>query len=269
MHHALTALMAERYYPGIHWAMGTHAPPDHEDVPHLGGETGDGWFDLQDRLFRWWASRGERWILAQVKEKFAELTIYADPAPGQVALDTRALSYVATASQRVCESCGAPGRRAEGRGWYSTVCARHRSFAVQDRDATECDTCPTAAAVLACLAAQRTRPPEPEVTPDVVWTPAPSAPSNLAQRMQALDAAITWLLELDCLQLQPADLEHILDPYTVATLELPWTPSGLHRTTVIGLCHAALRTACDSWTAAGGWRRVDLVHLPTPFILPR
>lgn len=268
MHHTLTAALAARYGAWIRWDIGSHAPPDHEDVPHLGGGTEDGWYGLQERLFRSWSSRDTRWVLAQVKEKFAELTIYADPEPGQDEIDWRAIHYVATASRRVCESCGAPGRRAEGGGWHSTVCARHRNFAVHDRDAAERGACPTEEAVLACLASQRARSPEPDATPDVDWVSDLVVPRNLGERMQALDTAITWLLELDRPQLQPTDLETVLDPNTTATLDLPWTPNGLHRSTVIALCHAALCTAEAERQAEGGRIRLFIIHLPDVFPLP-
>lgn len=273
MHYTLTALMAERYHRWVRWELGTHAPPGHEDMPHLGGETGDGWYDLQDRLFHWWARRDEHWILAQVKEKFGRLTVYADPdvtsgsEPAQP--DWRPIRYLALASQRVCEHCGAPGRLAEGGGWFSTVCERHRSFVAQDRDAAERDACLTADAVLTCMADQRTRPSEPGLLPDIGWVMPASTPHSPGHWMQALDAAITWLLELDLPLLHPADLETVVGRPVAIALALPWTAHGLPRSTVVAHCHTALRSAEGERQTGGCQNRPCIVHLPDVFVLPR
>lgn len=268
MHPTLTAELATRYHPWVRWA-GTRALPCETDGPHLGGGTGDGWFHLQDRLFRCWAGRGERWVLTQVNEKFAELTINADAEDHPQGGDRRLLRYVAQASRHMCEHCGGRGRVAVAGGWYATVCERHRSMAVQEQDATERVACDHVDAVLATMATQYARGPAPGAAPDLTWMPAPAAvATDPSQRMFELDLAITGLLEQGPPRLQPADLSAWLSVSTVASLHLPWTEAGLSRDDVITCSHAALVTADAADRARGIPGRLALVHLPDVVVLP-
>lgn len=269
MHHTLTADLAVRYGSWITWEQGTHTPPDHDDVPHLGGGTGDGWYGLQERLFRFWATRQEPWVLIQVKEKFAELTVYARPRVAGATTDGRVFSYVGIASRRVCEHCGAPGRVAHGGGWYSTVCERHRSFAIQDLDAAAITACTSADQVVTVLAELRARGPEPDAIPDVAWHDRHPPTNHLGERLQYLDAAITWLLELDVPLIERPVLDAYLPSLIGDSLDLDWPPEGVPRMQVVACLHAELQRGQAQFVAEQGRCWYSLVHLPDLFILPR
>lgn len=269
MHPALTAELATRYHPWVRWRASMYALPHDDDGSHLGGGTGDGWYHLQDRLFRCWAGRGERWVLAQVNDKFAALTIDADLADNPQGGDRRLLRYVAQASHHMCEHCGGRGRVAVAGGWYATVCERHRSIAVQEQDAAERAACDRVDAVLATMAAQHARGPAPGVAPDFAWVPAPAAAAtDPSQRLFQLDLAITGLLEQGPARLQPADLAAWLSASTAESLQLSWTDAGLSCDDVVTRCHAALVTADVADRARGIPGRLALVHLPDVVVLP-
>lgn len=61
--------------------------------------------------------------VVQVKEKFAELRCYVNNANEQA---HAYIEFAERMSARVCEDCGAPGKRRTG-GWMRTLCDEHEA----------------------------------------------------------------------------------------------------------------------------------------------
>jgi hypothetical protein len=68
--------------------------------------------------------------IAQIKEKFGRLTVYLASA-GTPAM-TAAIGEAGEASLVTCEACGAPGRLAERRLFWSVKCAAHENWTPLD-----------------------------------------------------------------------------------------------------------------------------------------
>ncbi len=94
-----------------------------------GFECGDGWYDLIDSLcsqitfhLKHNAAEGtEPFVVAQVKEKFGSLRFYGDGGDDRV---RHFIWFAEGFSQRVCETCGAPGKT-RGNSWIYTSCDQH------------------------------------------------------------------------------------------------------------------------------------------------
>lgn len=94
-----------------------------------GFSCGDGWFDLIDQL----CGNIQSYIdnnkhlnvpqvtVDQVKEKFGTLRFYVT---GGNELIRGMIWFAESMSGRICETCGAPGKR-RGNGWIVTLCDTH------------------------------------------------------------------------------------------------------------------------------------------------
>ena len=94
-----------------------------------GFSCGDGWFDLIDQL----CSNIQNYIdqnkhlnvpqvtVDQVKEKFGTLRFYVT---GGNELIQGMIWFAESMSGRICETCGAPGKR-QGQGYIYTACDKH------------------------------------------------------------------------------------------------------------------------------------------------
>ncbi len=101
-----------------------------ENLMPFGFACGDGWFDLIYQLCTDITAEldkpenegiAERFIVLQVKEKFAGLRFYVGSATEAI-FD---LIHKAEAdSYEICERCGEPGLCRMG-SWYRTLCDRH------------------------------------------------------------------------------------------------------------------------------------------------
>lgn len=95
---------------------------------------GDGWFHLLDvlceELQRQTDQRGAPQLEAtQVKEKYGGLRFYTTLASdAQEAMIDMAESL----SERMCEECGAPGKRNDQKGWVTTRCEAHTKSLTRD-----------------------------------------------------------------------------------------------------------------------------------------
>lgn len=101
--------------------------PEHHEMFH-GFQCDDGWFDLIDALcscIQWDIDKNQapQGRVVQVKEKFGTLRFYYrggnDYACGLV-------DMAVAMSERICETCGAPGKleHYDGVGW-ATRCAKY------------------------------------------------------------------------------------------------------------------------------------------------
>jgi hypothetical protein len=159
----------------------------------LGG-AGDGWFSLQDRLFRAWAKRGKRWTIHYIKEKFAALDMNAS-SPDDSECGFRDMRYIEVASERVCEICGAPGCLAGTPiDWLYTRCERHLASRVAKDDTHALRCLPDFECIEQALEGLRGAAPDPRVPPDATWLAIdePSCDGSLAQ---CLDRALVWIIE--------------------------------------------------------------------------
>jgi hypothetical protein len=94
-----------------------------------GFECGDGWYDLIDSLcsqithhLKHNAADGtEPFVVEQVKEKFGGLRFYGTGGDDRV---RHFIWFAEGFSQRVCETCGAPGKT-RGNSWIYTSCDQH------------------------------------------------------------------------------------------------------------------------------------------------
>ncbi len=106
-----------------------------------GIECDDGWNDLiADCVREIEALSRTRGIAVrglQIKEKFAGLRIYYQVEPSsERSIRDEVDRIIAVATKRAaetCEICGGPGRLAESRKWYKTLCAEHLSRQAIDR----------------------------------------------------------------------------------------------------------------------------------------
>jgi len=102
-----------------------------ESCMYWGFSCGDGWFDLIDELcaniqgYIDNNSSESRVIpqvtVDQVKEKFGTLRFYTT---GGDRLIDGMIWFAESMSGRICEICGAPGKR-HGSGWLRTLCDMH------------------------------------------------------------------------------------------------------------------------------------------------
>lgn len=108
---------------------------------YCGADCPDGWknlvLDLLDKL------KGKCKI-AQIKEKFGLLTVYADPIdstyeesfPSRFPFGTeeveKLINEAQEASSKICEVCGAPGKR-DSDGWITVLCEPHRQERIEKR----------------------------------------------------------------------------------------------------------------------------------------
>ena len=93
---------------------------------HYGCAIGDGWHGLMEECCQKLTDANHDVVLAQVKEKFATLTIYIHAAKEGDRIPEEAFQIcgdISKASTKVCEYCGAPGYiRRDGRYWIKTLC---------------------------------------------------------------------------------------------------------------------------------------------------
>lgn len=108
---------------------------------YCGADCPDGWkdlvLDLLDKL------KGKCKI-AQIKEKFALLTVYVDPldGPHEESFPSRfpfgteeiekLIDEAQEASAKICMVCGAPGNRGSD-GWITVLCELHRQERIEER----------------------------------------------------------------------------------------------------------------------------------------
>ena len=99
-----------------------HALPMSETAMCWGIDTGDGWFDIINRLSKRIteidAREGTTTEAVQVKEKFGTLRFYIDLGTDDV---FAAIEEAERESAVTCEACGKPGRLRVG-GWLTTRC---------------------------------------------------------------------------------------------------------------------------------------------------
>lgn len=103
--------------------------PAHETAMCWGFECGDGWYDLIDTLcaeIQWHLDKNAKpdtpqFVAMQVKEKFGGLRFYGHGGDEKI----RAFIWFAESmSNKICETCGAPGKR-RGSGWVYVACDTH------------------------------------------------------------------------------------------------------------------------------------------------
>ena len=102
---------------------------------YCGADCPDGWkdlvLDLLDKL------KGKCKI-AQIKEKFALLVVYTDPiSTDQAGFDAvneadKLIDEAQEASSKICEVCGAPGKR-DSDGWITVLCELHKQERIEER----------------------------------------------------------------------------------------------------------------------------------------
>jgi hypothetical protein len=106
-------------YPDLY--RGRYLPITQNLMP-FGFETGDGWFDIIDKLSAEITlldeKDGSQTIAVQVKEKFGGLRYYVESGSDAV-LD--AIDRAEDECEKTCELCGEPGSL-KGVGWLSTMC---------------------------------------------------------------------------------------------------------------------------------------------------
>lgn len=89
--------------------------------PPCGFEVGPGWYDLLDKLFETMISMGWDKNLRQVKEKFGSLRVYVGKTDSGI---YNLINKTEKQSEKICETCGAPGiiRAPEDRYWLRCSC---------------------------------------------------------------------------------------------------------------------------------------------------
>jgi len=102
---------------------------------YCGADCPDGWkdlvLDLLDKL------KGKCKI-AQIKEKFGLLVVYTDPiSTDQAGFDAvneadKLIDEAQEASSKICEVCGAPGKR-DSDGWITVLCELHKQERIEER----------------------------------------------------------------------------------------------------------------------------------------
>jgi hypothetical protein len=87
-------------------------------------ECGPGWYDMLDGVLAFASETELRagWKVSQLKEKYGGLRIYHTGAPDDVEEMIDAAEHL---SEHVCDVCGAPGKKSNGRGWITTRCEEH------------------------------------------------------------------------------------------------------------------------------------------------
>lgn len=95
-----------------------------------GFETGDGWYQLIDRLCRSIQSHIDsnphlnisQVVAVQVKEKFATLRFYIRGGNEYI---NGMIAFAEAMSAKICERCGNHGKTLDDGGWYKTRCEQH------------------------------------------------------------------------------------------------------------------------------------------------
>lgn len=190
MHLALQRELGRRYGHAIAWGNGEKW----RGCPPMLGGAGDGWFSLQDRLFRAWSDRGQRWTILSIKEKFAALDMNAY-SPDHAESGFRDMCYIEMASERICEVCGAPGRLAETPlKWLVTRCERHAAGNVAMSDSQALTRLSDFEQVENALQEMRAAAPDPTAPVDVTWQAIDEARGD-GPVAQCLDRALVWIVE--------------------------------------------------------------------------
>ena len=107
-------------------------PPSRQSMnrAHLGNEMASlcdisiepGWVGILEELYDTFVDLPAPPRIAQIKEKFGGLCVYADGG------DADALNAIAAAegrARRTCQVCGCRGSKRKNGGWYATLCDRH------------------------------------------------------------------------------------------------------------------------------------------------
>jgi hypothetical protein len=85
---------------------------------------GVGWVDLLLAVDEWIIEIGQPATWGQIKQKFGELRAYPDSSLSDRQQDI--IGYAESiVSEKICEFCGAPGRKQDRNGWYYTSCDEH------------------------------------------------------------------------------------------------------------------------------------------------
>ena len=119
-----------------------------------GIETGDGWYDLLDKLcsflqFHTDHNKYPQIEATQVKEKYGSLRFYADIIPTEgykKSLETNwprhheyltgAIDFAESMSHNICEDCGLPGEINKEGHWKTCLCDKCRN-PVQENDGSD------------------------------------------------------------------------------------------------------------------------------------
>jgi|ERR1035437_5596684 hypothetical protein len=90
-----------------------------------GFECDDGWYKIIDKLCQeiMWNCGRIIPVATQVKEKYGELCFYINGGSDEV---YEAIRKAEKKSLRTCEICGEKGQLRENKGWFKTVCEKHR-----------------------------------------------------------------------------------------------------------------------------------------------
>ena len=108
---------------------------------YCGADCPDGWKDLVLNLLDKLKGKCK---IAQIKEKFALLTVYVDPLdaeyepsfPSQTHFGMeevdKLIGEAREASSKICEVCGAPGKR-DSDGWITVLCELHKQERIEER----------------------------------------------------------------------------------------------------------------------------------------
>ncbi len=97
-----------------------------QNLMPFGFECGDGWYDLVYSLAadisKYAAKANLDPIAVQVKEKLGGLRFYVHRADDHI---FKLVANAESRSFRICDRCGARGKRVTIRGWIATRCAAH------------------------------------------------------------------------------------------------------------------------------------------------
>ena len=100
---------------------------------YLGVSIGPGWIPAYVELARNMEEVAQKYnyrvSVAQVKQKFGELTVYLQPLEENAAANAALSELITTAVRRcarTCESCGRKGKLG-GNAWLSVACEKHRA----------------------------------------------------------------------------------------------------------------------------------------------
>jgi len=98
---------------------------------YCGANCPDGWKDLVLNLLDELEGKCK---IAQIKEKFGLLTVYVDLLSSEDKLQevNEAIHKAEEASSKICEVCGAPGKR-DSDGWITVLCEPHRQERIEKR----------------------------------------------------------------------------------------------------------------------------------------
>ena len=83
---------------------------------------GDGWYSIIEEAAEELCLLSPDIVCLQIKEKFGILRFYINSPQPIYALASAIVSKAETASCKICEDCGAPGKLESPRYWARTVC---------------------------------------------------------------------------------------------------------------------------------------------------